>query len=178
VEVVENSAWSCEHNLYRWALGCPCTPGDGRWKAALRRALDNLTSELDEVYACEAQRLGLAPWPLRDAYIAVVLGQVDGERFLCGNGLGHLTTDQARRLLWLLEAQFYRQRMYASCTFFFEDLDRHEPRYAIANAVRALALVRYATGDDLTAGFRRDLRLAVSWRTGRSGADILDEMLR
>lgn len=178
VEVVENTAWSCEHNLARWALGCPCTPGDGRWKAALRRALDNLTSELDEVYACETQRLGLAPWPLRDAYIAVVLGQTDGMAFLSGNGLSYLTTNQARRLLWLLEAQFYRQRMFASCTFFFEDLDRCEPRYAIANAIRALALTRYATGEDLTPGFRRDLRLAVSWRTGRTGADILDELLR
>lgn len=178
VEIVEDTAWSCEHNLNRWALGCPCTPGDGRWKAALRRALDNLTCELDEVYACEAQRLGLSPWPLRDAYFEVILGKVDGMSFLTGNGLAHLATDQARRLLWLLEAQFYRQRMYASCTFFFEDLDRHEPRYAIANAVRALALTRYATGEDLTSGFRRDLRLAVSWRTGRSGADILDELLR
>ncbi|MCS7282941.1 MAG: DUF3536 domain-containing protein [Anaerolineae bacterium] len=178
VEIVENSSWSCAHGLDRWAIGCSCTPGDSRWKGALRRALDNLSCELDAVYVCEAQRLGLDPWPLRDRYIAVILGQMDGMTFLTGNGLSHLTTDQAQRLLWLLEAQFYRQRVYASCTFFFEDLDRHEPRYAIANGVRALALTRYATGEDLTPGFRRDLRLAVSGRTGRTGADILDEILR
>ena len=67
--------------------------------------------------------------------------------------------------------------MYTSCTFFFDDLERHEPCYAIANAVRALALTRYATGDDLSHGFRRDLRVAVSGKTGRTAAGILDEIL-
>jgi hypothetical protein len=66
--------------------------------------------------------------------------------------------------------------MYASCTFFFEDLDRLEPRYAIANGIRALALTRYATGDDLAHGFRRDLAVAVSANSGRTGADIFDTM--
>ena len=177
VEIVENTAWSCFHRLDRWVVGCGCTPGDSRWKGALRRALDNLACDLDGVYVLEAQRLGLAPWPLRDGYIAVVLGQVDGLDFLTGNGLSHLSSEEAQRLLWLLEAQFHRQRMYISCTFFFDDLDRHEPRYAIANAARALALTRYATGDDLSHAFRRDLRMAVSGRTGRTAADILDEIL-
>jgi hypothetical protein len=67
--------------------------------------------------------------------------------------------------------------MYASCTLFFGDLDRHEPRYAIANGVRALALTRYATGDDLSHSFRRDLGVARSWRTGRTAADIFDAII-
>jgi len=177
VEIVENSAWSCAHGLARWVTGCDCTPGDSRWKGALRRALDNLAADLDSLYVCQAQQHGLDPWWLRDEYIGVVLGQVDGPAFLAQHGLGPLTQMEQERLLWLLEAQSYRQRMYASCTFFFEDLDRHEPRYAIANATRAIVLTRYATGDDLTPGFRRDLRMAVSGRSGRSGADILDEVL-
>ncbi len=178
IQVRENSAWSCAHRLDRWVVGCACTPGDSRWKGALRRALDNLACDLDAIYVDEARRLGIAPWSLRDRYIAVMMGAVNGPAFLTGNGMARLTSDQAQRLLWLLEAQFYRQRMYASCTFFFEDLDRLEPRYAIANGIRAMALTLYATRDDLTAGFRRDLAVAVSGRTGRSGADILDELLR
>jgi len=177
VEIIENTAWSCFHRLDRWVVGCGCTPGDSRWKGALRRALDNLACDLDQVYVCEAQRLGLDPWPLRDDYIAVVLGQVDGPDFLTGNGLDHLGGADTRRLLWLLEAQFHRQRMYASCTFFFDDLERHEPRYAIANAARAIVLTRHATGQDLTAGFRRDLGVAVSGRSERTGADLLNETL-
>jgi len=64
-----------------------------------------------------------------------------------------------------------------SCALFFEELDRIEPRYAIASAVQALALTYYATGDDLTRSFRRDLGVVMSSRTGRSGADVLDELV-
>ena len=177
VEVIENTAWSCFHHLARWVAGCGCTPGDSRWKGALRRALDNLASDLDCVYVQEAHRLGFDPWPLRDDYIVVVMGQISGLAFLSGNGMSHLSGEEAQRLLWLLEAQFHRQRMYTSCAFFFDDLDRHEPCYAIANAVRALALTRHATGDDLSHGFRRDLRVAVSGKTGRTAADIFDEIM-
>ncbi|MFO7741520.1 MAG: DUF3536 domain-containing protein [Anaerolineae bacterium] len=177
INVIENTAWSCSHRLDRWLVGCDCTPGDSRCKGALRRALDNLACDLDRVYTCQAQQLGFEPWPLRDRYIAVVLGEVSGEAFLKNNGLGHLTTDQTRRLLQLLEAQLHRQRMYISCAFFFDDLDRYEPRYAIANAIRALALTRYASGEDLSHGFRRDLSVAVSAKTGLTGADIFDEII-
>lgn len=174
LEVIENIAWSCPHRLERWIVGCECTPGDSRWKGALRRALDNLACDLDGVYVQETQRLGIKPWPLRDDYIAVVLGQMDGPTFLAGHDLGHLSGEESRRLLALLEAQFYRQRMYASCAFFFEDLDRLEPRYAIANGARALALTHSATGDDLSHRFRRDLRMVVSGKTRCTAADILD----
>jgi hypothetical protein len=64
--------------------------------------------------------------------------------------------------------------MYASCAFFFEDLNRDEPRYAIANAVRALMLTRQATGEDLSHSFRRDLGIAMSGETGITGADLFD----
>jgi len=175
--IIEHTAWSCGHRLDRWVIGCGCTPGDSRWKSALRRALDNLACDLDQSYVCETQKLGLEPWPLRDSYIALVLGQVDGPTLLSGNGLSHLRQAEQNRLLWLLESQFYRQRMYASCAFFFEDLARLEPRYAIANGIRALALTLYATGDDLSHSFRRDLGVAVSGITGCTGTDIFDETI-
>ena len=176
LEIVENSAWSCAHGLDRWVVGCDCTPGNKRWKGALRRALDNLASDLDSVYTQEAMALGTDPWPLRDDYITVVLNGMDGATYLVERGLGHLRSAETRRLIALLEAQVYRQRMYASCTFFFQDLDRPEPRYAIANAVHALALTRNATGDDLSHGFRRDLRITSSTSTGCTGLDIYNEV--
>ncbi|NLE45869.1 MAG: DUF3536 domain-containing protein, partial [Chloroflexi bacterium] len=174
--IVENTAWSCSHRLDRWVVGCDCTPGSSRWKAGLRRALDNLAGDLDKVYEREAQRLGFAPYPLRDDYIVVALREMDGQAFLANHNMGHLSSDDSRQVIQLLEAQLYRQRMYASCTFFFEDLGRYEPRYAIASAARAIALTQCATGDDLTDGFRRDLRVAISSTSQRSGADILDEI--
>lgn len=177
LEIVENSAWSCGHNLGRWATGCGCTEGCGYWKGALRRALDNLANAIDEIYADDVRHRDLAAWVLRDDYIAVLLGQMTGADFLAEHHLGHLSTLAQQRLLRLLEAQINRQRMFVSCGFFFEDLERLEPRYAIANAVRAVALTRYGTGDDLTDALRRDLSIAISPRTGRTGAQILDEVL-
>ncbi|HOU12471.1 MAG TPA: DUF3536 domain-containing protein [Anaerolineae bacterium] len=177
VEIVENTAWSCAHQLGRWATGCHCTPGCGQWKGALRRALDNLSHDIDEIYAEATRRRNLAPWSLRDEYIRVVLRQVSGAAFLSEYYLGHLSTVAQQRLLDLLEAQVHRQRMFVSCAFFFEDLERIEPRYAIASAVQAMALVSHATGDDLTRAFRRDLSIAVSPGTGRTGAQILDEIM-
>jgi hypothetical protein len=176
IEIREITAWSCEHQLARWVTGCDCTPGDSRWKGALRRALDNLSGDIDLVYTTEASAAGAFPWPLRDAYIAVVLGQMDGPAFLAAQGLGSLCTAKVERLLKLLQAEFYRQRMYASCAFFFEELTRFEPRYAIANAARAILLVEQATGEDLSRGFRRDLSVATSSRTRVSGSDLFDSL--
>ena len=177
VDIRDFSAWSCHHHLGRWLTGCSCTPECGHWKGALRRALENLSWDLDTVYVDVLRRRDVAPWRLRDAYIHVLLGEIAPEAFLRKHGLGHLGREAQRRTLDLLEAQIYRQRMFVSCALFFEELDRIEPRYAIASAVQALALTYYATGDDLTRAFRRDLGVAVSSRSGRSGADILDELL-
>lgn len=175
--MIENSAWSCSHRLARWVTGCGCTPGESHWKGALGRALDNLACDLDHLYVREAAHLGATPWRLRDAYIAVVMGQMDGPTLLTELGLSHISHEETERLLALLEAQHHRQRMYASCTFFFEDLDRLEPCYAIANGIRALTLSRHATGDDLSHSFRRDLGIVVSGRSNLTAADIFDDML-
>jgi hypothetical protein len=77
----------------------------------------------------------------------------------------------------LVQAQFYRQRMFASCGWFFEDLDRFEPRYVIANAARAIQLCCQATGVDLGPDFCETLKSARSSVTKISGADLYDEIV-
>ena len=177
VDVVENSSWSCVHGVARWLTGCECTPGSSHWKGALRRALDIRADEIDRLYVSVARDCIADPWPLRDAYIDVKLGKLDGPAFLAAHDLGHLTSADQRRLLLMLEAEFYRQRMFASCAFFFEELVRFEPRYAIANAARAVALTKEATGDDLSDGFRRDLSVVVSGRLGVTGTELYDAIM-
>lgn len=175
--VRDNTAWSCSHHLGRWATGCGCTHGCGHWKGALRRALDNLSREIDEIYAGALLRRHVAPWRLRDDYIHVLLGQIPAEQFLADHDLAGLSAEAQAQVVNLLEAQVHRQRMFVSCAFFFEELERLEPRYAIASAVQAMALIYYTTGDDLTRSFRRDLSIAISELSGRTAADILDELL-
>jgi hypothetical protein len=180
VELIENTAWSCGHGLARWATGCGCTPGDSTWKGAVRRAMDNLRWGLDEVYDREMGDLGVAkPLALRDAYIRVVLGDVTPEQYLHEQGI-YATGGAAECLLKLIEAQYYRQRMYASCAFFFAKLGEVTTRYGIANAAYAIRLTRDATGVDLAEDFRRDLSVAkgLDDETGEpfTGADIFDEV--
>ena len=177
IDVIEYSSWSCVHGVARWLTGCECTPGESRWKGALRRALDIRAGEIDRLYIEVARKHGAAPWPLRDDYIDVKLGKLDEPAFLAVHGLGHLTTDASRQLLLMLEAEFYRQRMFASCAFFFEELTRFEPRYTLANAAKSIALVKEATGDDLSSGFRRDLAVVVSPRIGVTGAELYDAIM-
>ena len=177
LEILEHTAWSCWHGLNRWSSGCDCTAGDARWKPALRRAFDNLANWVDEAYLDFTRALAIEPWALRGDYFRVRLGQQTGSEFLRTAGLTHLSAQHSSQLLDLLLAQFYRQRMYVSYTFHFEDLDRPEPRYGIANALRAILLVAGATERDYVEAFRQDLKLAVSNKTALTGALLLDEVL-
>jgi len=177
IEINEYTAWSCWHGLNRWSNGCECTPGDSRWKPALRRAFDNLATWVDETYLDVARGLNLDPWALCVDSFRLRLGAVSNTEFLRQAGLADLPADKARQLLDLLLALFYRQRMYTSCTFYFEDLDRPEPRYGIANALRSILLVGQATDSSYVDAFRQDLKLAVSNKNGQTGAQLLDEVM-
>jgi alpha-amylase/alpha-mannosidase (GH57 family) len=179
VELRVPSAWSCSHGVARWDGGCECTEGDSSWKAALRRALNNLaqrSNQLFEQYAGET--LG-DPWAARDGYLALRNGWEPEERFWQRYGkAGQAPVDERlrRRSLLLLEAQYYQQYSFTSCGFFFEDLDRIEPRNDIAFARRAISLTWQALGIDLQSDFVRDLAAAKSWRRGTTGADIYKQL--
>lgn len=177
VEIIEGSSWSCWHGVARWSTGCECTEGAGVWKGALRAALSALSDQIDAAFEEGLSRLIRNPWQARDDYIQVVLGLVRGSEFVNARASRTLTTTQATRALNLLSAQLYRQRMYTSCAYFFEELTRPEPRYAIANAVRAIQLTHRTVGVDLMPGFRRDLARAKSLTTRKTGADLLDEIV-
>ncbi len=183
VEIVERTAWSCTHHLGRWDQGCGCTSGDHTWKPILRSALDLLADEIDAIYFYELRRLVSNPGLLVDQYIDVVLGVADVGQLIRENTSAKLTTGQSLRIGKLAQAQLHRQRMFTSCGWFFEKLDRPEPRYVIAQAMRAIQLVKQATGVDLGSNFREALCAA---RCGKvkalsspaiyTAADLYDEI--
>jgi hypothetical protein len=81
------------------------------------------------------------------------------------------------RVQFHLEAQLMRQRMYASCSWFFDDFDRIEPRNSVAYAAQAVRLAQVASGIDLSPQLLADLRLVVSPRTGLRGDRVLADHL-
>lgn len=174
--VKERTSWSCYHGLSRWAVGCDCTPRSSNWKGGLRRALDNLAHQIDFLYIRMAEQAGAAPWVLRDGYIDVVLGKIDGLAYLKRADVD-LDSDAAARMLDMLRAQYHRQMMYTSCAFFFEDLGRPEPRYVIAHAAYAGYLVLRATGVDLNRLFRDELAVVYSDNDAMNGMEIYDAIV-
>jgi alpha-amylase/alpha-mannosidase (GH57 family) len=173
------SAWSCAHGVARWDTGCDCTEGDSSWKHMLRAAFNHLAVRLDAVYAEDTATTLRDPWAAREAWLAVRCGWVSSRTFWTRYGIhGHrpLRRTRAEAIRQLLEAQYYAQAMFTSCGFFFEDLDRIEPRNDIAFARRAISLVWQAAHVDLQTAFLADLARAHSWRSGRTGADIYRDL--
>ncbi|HLF01651.1 MAG TPA: DUF3536 domain-containing protein [Anaerolineales bacterium] len=177
ITIKEYTSWSCPHGLGRYAAGCDCTPGASNWKGALRRALDNLSNNLDTHYLNAVETFELDPLKLRNDYVQVTLGQTSVAELLAAHGITKAVEDTIGRIGLLLAAAYFRQRMYTASTFKYEDLSRPEPRYAIANGLQAIRLTQKATGVDLLPAFRRDIAQAVSNKSGQTGAQILDALL-
>lgn len=173
------SAWSCAHGVARWDTGCECTEGDGSWKSHLRQALTHLSEQGDALFERSAAKTLSDPWAARDDYLALHNGWESAKNFWARHGKQHRTPANkqlAQQALLLLEAQYYQQYSFTSCGFFFEDLDRIEPRNDIAFARRAISLIWQALGIDLQRGFVQDLKEAKSWRTGLTGEDLYRQL--
>ncbi|MCL5958772.1 MAG: DUF3536 domain-containing protein [Chloroflexi bacterium] len=177
VTIKDRSAWSCHHGVERWQGDCPCCDGDGTWKTFLRRALDRLAEKMDYLYARQTLEMLRDPWQALEDYINLRDGAVNLERYWERHGTAPLSAENRSFVLTLLEAEYYRQLMFTSCAFFFEDLDRIEPRNSIADAARAIDLIRRCGETSFEDDLIRDLHQARSWRTHRTGADIYKEVV-
>ena len=139
----------------------------------------NLTEKGDQLFERYASETLTDPWAARDAYLPVRNGWETLESFWTKYGTHQgPPTDQslAQRTLLLLESQYYQQCSLTSCGFFFEDVDRIEPRNNIAFARRAISLIWQALCIDLQPEFVHDLQKAKSWRTELTGADIYRQL--
>lgn len=178
IRIREATSWSCFHGLERWRADCDCTSGSGHWKGELRTLLNWLRDEVDTATVDAAAGLLANPWRARDEYIDVILGLTRPRAWLTRHLTMRASSDQEERLLILMEAQRFRLAMYASCAFFWEDIDRIEPRNAIASAVQAARLVDKAVDARLETALRQRLVGLISPRTGRTAAQIVTDLER
>jgi hypothetical protein len=179
IQLREPSAWSCGHGVARWNTGCDCTEGDSSWKGALRKALTHFAERGDALFEQYASEALTDPWAARDDYLVLRNGWESSESFWARFGKHHRQPTDAeitRRTQLLLEAQYYQQYSFTSCGFFFEDIDRIEPRNDMAFARRAISLIWQAVGIDLQRDFLNDLQLARSWHTRFNGADLYRQL--
>jgi alpha-amylase/alpha-mannosidase (GH57 family) len=179
VELRTPSAWSCSHGVHRWSAGCECTEGDSSWKNTLRTALTRLSAKGDLIFEQYTSKTLENPWKARDEYITLRNGWESQESFWNRHSREHLQPTSQQQIYTtelLLEAQFYLQYSFTSCGFFFEDLDRIEPRNNIAFARKAISLIWQALDIDLQQDFLNDLRLTRSWRNQKTGAEMYREL--
>jgi len=144
----EYTSWSCHHGIMRWMGECDCTPG-AHWKAPLRWGFERLAEELDHQYQVFIGQYTRRKWQLRNAYIHVFLGEIDLKNLLQQFTVQILTDKEISQIGNILAAQYERQRMFTSCGWFYNRLDRIEPRNNIAYAAQAVWLTKQATGRDL-----------------------------
>lgn len=176
ISIVQNSSWSCHHGVTRWMGACGCTP-NGEWKAYMRQAFERIATEVDEVYYHEAMAIVPDPWELRHRYIEVLQDQTTVEDLASDLAGKHLDEDVIHKLDILLRAQNERQRMFASCGWFFDDFDRIEPRNAVAYAAQAVWLTYQATGVDITPKALGWLHLVKSWRSKAKADEVFSHHL-
>ena len=176
VAIKERTSWSCPHGVARWAGPCGCTP-HGKWKLALRNALDALAQQLDLLYFDELHPFLKDPWELRHRYIQVLHGQKHLGDLIAELGSVSLPSATLSRIELLLAAQTERQRMFTSCGWFFEDFDRIEPKNNVRYAAQAVWLTQLATGVDLSGQAIEWLRPVKSWKNGLRADEIFSQHL-
>lgn len=169
------TSWSCAHGVARWNEGCSCTEGDSSWKLPLRQALRVLATRLDTIYEVETASALRDPWTALEQYIDLRDGVMAASTYWNIHAHGAPRSSDEPRVKGLLEMQIARHAMFVSCAWFFEDLDRLEPRIALAHAHRAIMLAARYSGADLAPSFSADLSASLSLRSGRSAADIYQE---
>lgn len=171
------SSWSCWHGVDRWNHGCSCdgtsTDEQRAWKPALRHSMESLQARSDRLFEDYAGGILHDVWAARDDYIALRNGWEAPERFWSRHARRSRSDIEFIQLAQdLLEAQYWLQAGFTSCGWFFEDLDRIEPRNNMAFARKAISLIWLATNHDLQKDFLKDLARARSWKTGCTGADL------
>jgi alpha-amylase/alpha-mannosidase (GH57 family) len=169
------SAWSCAHGVARWSQGCSCTEGDAHWKPLLLAAMQHLATQVDMLFERHAAATLADPWLARDHFIEWRNGWVTPTAFWAAYGRHGRKPGKetlAARTWHLLEAEYCMQASFTSCGWFFEDLDRLEPRIDINYARCAISHIWRALHVDLQTDFLADLAQAQSWRR-TVGGDFL-----
>lgn len=153
VEIWENSSWSCPHETGRWKEHCGCNTGahpgwQQHWRAPLRKALDALRDQIEDLYDDDAVGFLKNPWDARNDYIDVLLERSPQslERFLARHRTHALDPEQQVRVLKLLELQRQAMLMYTSCGWFFDDLSGIETIQILQYAGRAIQLAEELFG--------------------------------
>ncbi|MBA4384433.1 MAG: glycoside hydrolase [Anaerolinea sp.] len=176
IKIREDTSWSCHHGVQRWSGVCSCTP-NSEWKKPLREALEMISDEVDKIFVTSCKGVIENAWDARDKYIEVFGGDHKFADWLQNLSGSTLADEKVKQLERLFQAELECQRMFTSCGWFFNDLDRIEPKNAVTYAARAVWLTRQATGIDISLQVTDVLEKSKSWRNVVSALDFFKDAM-
>lgn len=169
VEVKRESSWSCCHGVNRWQEDCGCSTGglpgwNQKWRAPLRKALDDLRNELIVICQIESIKYFKDFKKARNEYISVILdrSKENVEKFLNTYAVKKLNQKEKTKALKLLEIQRQAMLMYTSCGWFFAEISGIETVQIMKYAARAMELAKEFTNIKLEKKFLNTLSRANS----------------
>jgi alpha-amylase/alpha-mannosidase (GH57 family) len=177
IKIKDDTSWSCHHGVQRWSGVCSCTP-NSEWKKPLREALELVSDEVDKIFTAAGKGVFENVWDARDQYIEVFNGDRNFSDWLQNLAVSMPADEKAKKLERLFQAELECQRMFTSCGWFFNDLDRIEPKNAVTYAARAVWLVKKATGIDISPEITVILEKSKSWQNAVSALDFFKEAMQ
>ncbi|RYZ80721.1 MAG: DUF3536 domain-containing protein, partial [Proteobacteria bacterium] len=175
VQIIEQTAWSCEHGVGRWYRDCGCNSGmkgnwGQAWRGPLRQAFDQLRDTVATPYEDLMKQFTTeatpeSTWAMRNDYIELVEDRTlaNIEKFLkkwCGDRV--LSDAEVTLVLKAMEAQRHLLLMYTSCAWFFDEVSGVETVQNMQYAFRALELCESIFNIPLVDAFASELRKAPS----------------
>ncbi len=169
VEIHENSSWSCMHGIERWKSDCGCSTGinknwNQKWRAPLRKAMDWLSDEAENIYNEQIITYFDQPWAIRNEYIKVILNRSreNVEEFFNKHKKRDLDLEEKVHALKLLEMQRHAMLIFTSCGWFFDEISRIETVQVMMYAARLIQLAEDTAGKSLEEKFLSILEEAPS----------------
>ncbi|MBE7706019.1 MAG: DUF3536 domain-containing protein [Cyanobacteria bacterium SIG30] len=186
VEIKPESSWSCCHGVGRWMEDCGCSTGampgwNQRWRAPLRKALDDLRNDLIVICQIEGNKYFKDFWGARNDYIDVILNRKpeNVEKFLSKHQKKKLSQKDKINAIKLLEIQRQAMLMYTSCGWFFAEISGIETVQIMKYAARAMELAQDFSKENLEKKFLNTLSKAISnIPSYGNGANIYEKFVK
>ncbi|MCC6241546.1 MAG: DUF3536 domain-containing protein [Gemmatimonadaceae bacterium] len=177
VRLVSPSAWSCAHGVERWRSNCGCridhqkAPAQ-QWRGPLRDALRQLAVHAAERFEQDGRAIFRDdPWEVRNQYGQVVAHDGSPLAEFVARAVRAETVENVVAARTLLEMQRACLRMFTSCAWFFDEVDRIEARQVLRYAARVVELM--GSPADVEAAFVHSLKRAHAARKNAvTGADV------
>ena len=184
----KGTSWSCSHGLAKWYSDCGCSTSpvkdwNQKWRAPLRKAMDDLFAKTDEIFEAETEKVfsgRLSPTDLLKKAGAIFSGSTDLETFLHGLEEEYgLAEKDFRKISLLLLAMKNKRLSYASHGYGQADISCDESRQVIKTALYSISVFQNFYEGDLLLPFLSTLRSAKSnVRTAGDGMQIAEEEMR